>query len=122
MELAGRLDPFGHDRHVRLAGERDQRSGERPKPGVAVDAPGEGDVHLHHVGRELQRVTEARVARADVVHGDAKAALAEGRERLRERAVVLDGLVFRDLQDDAFLDAVQPLDELGRCGGVVRAV
>ena len=69
-----RLDAFGDDSRTDPLAERDERARERARDRVGLDLAREAQIELDDVGRELQDVTEAREAGADIVDRNTRTA------------------------------------------------
>ena len=73
QELVDRLDALGHGLEAQRAAELDQRVDERGAGPVRGGSEHEGPVDLDDVHGELLEVGQRRVARAEVVDGEADA-------------------------------------------------
>ena len=108
--LRRRLDALGNDRQFQRTPEADDRMHDRSRLRIGLQLHHEGLVDLDLVEREGLQIAEARITRAEIVHGDADA------ERLdvpqdRDRAgKIVDQHALGDLDFDA----------LGRKSGLLQ--
>ena len=72
-ELVLGFDPLGHHGRADVAGEGDDRGGERLPHRVLVDPAHERAVELEDLGLDARDVPEGSEAGADVIDGDADA-------------------------------------------------
>ena len=91
-----------------------------PLDRVAPQARDEGVRHLDEVRPELRDRLEGGVTRAGVVDGDAKAELAQARQRAAEDRDVADRRALGDLEDDGVLSLEEGRDPLGPAPGQGR--
>jgi hypothetical protein len=61
----------------------------------------ERHVDLDNVGAEQREARQARVSRAEIIQGNAKAALAERRNAIRQAVQTIEGGPLGDLENDA---------------------
>ncbi|MCO5595358.1 hypothetical protein L7F22_049400 [Adiantum nelumboides] len=83
VELLGGLDALGDGRAAHRARDLDDGAGEREVGRVGADAGDEGAVDLDRLRRELLEPGQRRVAGAEVVDGEADAALHELAHRVQ---------------------------------------
>src|SRR4051794_14973180 len=102
-ELALALDALRDDDRADVAGERDDRGGQRLAHRVLVDPAHERAVELEDLRVHARHVAEGGEAGADVVDRDAHAMPTQAPERLVELGVVLHRLMLGELDDDRAL-------------------
>ena len=97
-KLLGRLDPLGARPHAERASEADHRAHDGVGLAPGLESADEGAVDLDRVERELLQVAETRVARAEIIHGDAHAEFAELAESAERRLHVGEENALGDLE------------------------
>ena len=95
------FDAFGDELDVELAADLDDGADDDAAGEALVDVAGEGDVDLEDVGTEGGEEGEACESGAEVVDGDAQAALAEVLDGALELGGLADALLFGDFEDEA---------------------
>ena len=97
----GKLNVFGLNT-IAIEAEGEHRRPQGPTRRIAVDAPGKPDVELDDVGMEIEDVPEARVARPGVVDCESHPVRPELVGGFLEQLVVIDAVMFGQLEDDSF--------------------
>ena len=101
VELLRGLDALGDEARAGVVGERHEGTGERSASEVDVDAGDEVAVEFDELRLELEDVGQAGEPGAGVVDRKPHTVAPERGERLRDRGVVVDRVVFGELDDDS---------------------
>src|SRR6266849_3503046 len=90
FHLLNGLDPLGDHAHRERMRERDHRLRDRRVVPFLVDPADERTVDLEAIDRQPRQIGEARIARAEVVHGDLHAQGLESLEDVGRLLAILD--------------------------------
>jgi hypothetical protein len=96
--LALGLHALGGDGHVQRLAKPDNARHDGAGLRARAEGVDEGAVDLDLLDRETREIAQARIAGAEIVHGDRHAELIEARQRLHDRLGVLQKDAFGDLE------------------------
>ncbi len=102
IEFGRRLDALGDDPAAGIAGEGDQRRGERLARRVQVDVARERHIEFDQIRTDLKDVLQAGITCTGVVDREPHAVLPQGLKGTKQRVIIFDMGVLGDFQNDTF--------------------